>query len=96
MEDYLVEASKLLEIARKLSQEEKRVLAYFVENISVGDLRAVKELRQAGVDNPLQVMRKLAALGLLEEREDCFNLAKPLRVYVSRRGRSSLLREIHG
>jgi len=94
LEDYLVEASKLLEKARSLSPEERRVLAYFAENISVGELRAVKELRYIGISNPLQVIRKLVGMGLLEEGEECFNLAKPLRLYISKRGKHVLLQEL--
>ena len=95
MEDYLVEASILLDKARGLSAEERKVLVYFVENISVGSIRAVKELRQLGVSNPQVVVRKLVAMGLLEEGEDCFNLSKPLREYLARRGKASVLKELH-
>jgi hypothetical protein len=94
MEEYLVEASKLLDMARGLTVEEKRVFMYFVENISVGEIRAVKELKQLGVNNPQMVIRKLTNMGLLEEGDECYNLAKPLREYLARRGKASIMKEL--
>jgi len=96
VEDYVIEASKLLDKARGLTVEERRVLTYFVENISVGDIRAVKELKQLGVNNPQAIIKKLIAIGLLEEGDECYNLAKPLRAYLSKRGKALILRELLG
>ncbi len=96
MEEYLVEASKLLDKARKLADEERKVLMYFIENVSVGELRAVKELRQLGISDPLVVIRRIAAMGLLEEGRESFSLAKPLRVYLAKRGKAMILKELSG
>jgi hypothetical protein len=91
VEEYLAEASKLLEKVRELTREEKRILAYFVENISVGELRAVKELKQMGIGNPQTGIRKLVTLGLLEEGRESYSLAKPLRTYIAKRGKTQIL-----
>lgn len=85
-EEWLIEATKLLDRARKMSREEKIVFNYFVDNVSVGELRAVKELSRKGVEDPLKVIMKLVEEGLLEKGYDCYNLVEPLRVYRARRG----------
>lgn len=85
-EEWLVEASRLIEKARRLSREEKIVFNYFMENVSVGELRAVKELSRKGIEDPAKVLMKLVNEGLIEKGYDCYNLAAPLRVYRSRRG----------
>ncbi|MDM7275401.1 MAG: hypothetical protein P3X22_004685 [Thermoprotei archaeon] len=87
MEEYLAEASKILDRARSLEPEERLALNYFIENISVGDLRAVKDLKALGVNAPEAVVRKLVSMGFIERGEGCYNLAKPLRNYVMRRGK---------
>ncbi|MEN2999839.1 MAG: hypothetical protein ABDH61_04615 [Acidilobaceae archaeon] len=85
MEEF-AEASKLLERAKELSREERSALNYFLQNISVGELRALRELKRE-IPNPSQAIRKLVSLGLVEEGEGCYNLAKPLREYVMKKGR---------
>jgi hypothetical protein len=40
------------------------------------------------------VIRKLTNMGLLEEGDECYNLAKPLRAYLARRGKASIIREL--
>ena len=84
-DEWLLEAYRLLEKARGLSGEEKRVLNYFLENLSVGIIRAVEELKRY-VRDPLEVIERLAEQGFLEKKTDCINLAAPLRAYVVRRG----------
>ncbi|MCS7107138.1 MAG: hypothetical protein NZ902_03430 [Acidilobaceae archaeon] len=84
--EELAEASKLLERAKELSSEERAALNFFLQNISVGELRALRELKRE-IPQPAQAIRKLLSLGLLEEGEGCYNLAKPLREYVMRKGR---------
>jgi hypothetical protein len=85
-EEWLIEASKLLDKARKMSSEERAVFNYFMDNVSVGELRAVKELSRKGVEDPLKVIMKLVEEGLLEKGYDCYNLVEPLRIYRARRG----------
>ena len=84
--DLPVEAYRLVDKAKSLSDEERLVLNYFVENISVGSLRAVKELKAKGVGSPEEVIARLVEMGFLEDRGDCYNLAMPLRELVRRRG----------
>ena len=84
--DLPVEAYRLVDKARNLNDEERLVLNYFVENISVGSLRAVKELKAKGVRNPEEVIARLVNMGFLEDKGDCYNLATPLRELVRRRG----------
>lgn len=85
-EEWLVMASTLLEKARRLGGEERIVFNYFMENVSVGELRAVKELSRKGVRDPLRVIMRLVEEGLIERGYDCFNLAEPLRIYRAKRG----------
>lgn len=81
------ELDRLLSLIPRLSNEEKTVLRYFMENMSVGSLRAVKELKSQGVREPEEIMARLIDLGLLEDvRGACYNLAGPLREYVRKRG----------
>ncbi|MEM1873556.1 MAG: hypothetical protein QXF57_03085 [Acidilobaceae archaeon] len=84
----MVEAARLLDRVKDLSKEEREVLNYFLENISVGSLRAIKELRLAGkVRDPASVIKRLVDMGFLEDAGECYNLAKPLREYILKRGR---------
>ncbi len=86
MEECLYEASKILSRAEKLSGEERVVFRYFLDNISVGDLRAVEELKAKGVSNPMRVMIKLVLDGLLEKKGDVFNLPAPVRCLIYEKG----------
>ncbi len=65
-----------------LSDEERRVLEYFIKNISVGEIIAEKELKLFGVDDPLKVIRNLIEKNLIEHGEGCFNLSKEIRKIV--------------
>ncbi|MCX8195594.1 MAG: hypothetical protein N3F67_00695 [Acidilobaceae archaeon] len=87
--EELLEASKLLERAKELSKEEKAALNYFLENVSVGEIRALKDLKRE-IANPAQAIRKLLSLGLLEEGEGCYNLARPIREYVMKKGKPKI------
>ncbi|MCE4611408.1 MAG: hypothetical protein F7B17_05500 [Desulfurococcales archaeon] len=81
-----VDAYRLVDKARELDSEERMVLNYFLENISVGALRAVKELKAKGVKNPEDIIARLVEIGLLEDKGECYNLAAPLRELVKRKG----------
>ena len=84
--EWLVEASRLLDKARKLEGLERVVFNYFMDAVSVGEIRAVKELMRKGVERPVEVIERLVEMGLLERGYDCYNLAAPLRAYRARRG----------
>ncbi len=78
IKDFLdKELAKLID---GLSSEEKKVLEYFLQNISVGGIIAQRELRAFyGIENPRDVIRRLIELGILEQGYGCYNLAKKLR-----------------
>ncbi|MCE4602950.1 MAG: hypothetical protein F7B18_07195 [Desulfurococcales archaeon] len=86
MEDCMYEASKILSRAERLQGEARIVFQYFLDNISVGDLRAIQELRRKGVEDPLSVMIRLVLDGLLEKKGDVFNLPKPVRCLIEEKG----------
>jgi hypothetical protein len=83
----LAEASRLLDLIRSLPKEEKVVAEYFLKYVSVGDLRAVLDLKRLGVKDPQPIIERLVEYGILERGVDCYNLSKPLRDYVLRRRR---------
>jgi len=83
--DWMAEASRLLELARRLEGDKRKVYQYFVKNVSVGDLKAEYELKRMGVSEPLEIIEELIEAGLLERGIDCFNLAYPLRKYYASR-----------
>lgn len=87
MEDIYSKGLELLEKAKSLPEPHRMALNYFIENLSVGSLRSVKELKVLGVDEPEKVLEELVERGFLEEGLDCYNLARPLRELVFRRGR---------
>ncbi len=80
--DPIKEASKLLSFIESLPSESKKVVDYFMRNISVGDLRAVLDLKKLGIKDPEAEIDKLISLGIIEKGVDCYNLAYPLRQYV--------------
>lgn len=86
VEDWLIESSKILDKIRNLNNDEKVVFRYFLENISVGDLRAISELSKKGIKNPLLVIESLISNNLIERGNYCYNLPYPLRVYISKQG----------
>ncbi|MEB3774439.1 MAG: hypothetical protein GSR86_05900 [Desulfurococcales archaeon] len=86
----MAEASKILSRAERLEGDYRIVFEYFLDNISVGDLRAVEDLKRKGVRDPLRVMVRLVIDGLLEKRGDVFNLPEPVRCLIYERGRIKL------
>ena len=85
MEEEIVEAGRLLEKVRKLNKDQRIVFNYFYKNVSVGDLRALLELKKLGVRDPQARIDELIDMGLLEKGMECYNLAKPLREYLYKR-----------
>jgi hypothetical protein len=63
----------------KLNEVEKEVLKYFISNVSVGDIRAILDLKAKGIEDPEKVILKLIREGLLERGDGCYNLPKKLR-----------------
>jgi len=61
------------------SEDEKKVVLYFIRNISVGEFLALRELEILGVKNPAKIIRSLILKGVLEKGEGCYNLAKNIR-----------------
>ena len=85
-EECIQEGLRMLSVAERLTGDERTVMNYFLDNVSVGDIRAVLELEKKNVKEPEQVIARLIQLGLLERGRDAFNLAKPLRCLKHRRG----------
>ncbi len=75
----------LIRRAEKLNSEEKEVLRYFINSISVGDIRAILDLKAKGIENPEKIIANLVKHGFLEKGEGCYNLAKPLRTLIAKR-----------
>lgn len=71
---------KILDVIQSLNEEERKVLKYFLQNISVGVIIAVRELKAFHkIQDPKIIIRRLIDKGLLEQGYGCYNLAKPLR-----------------
>lgn len=71
---------ELEEALRSLDPEEQRVLRYFYNNVSVGEIIALRELRtRYKIRDPEDIIRRLIDKGLLERGEGCYNLARRLR-----------------
>ena len=75
--------TNLESLLRSLTREEKAVLIYFLENISVGEILVVREIRaRYGIEDVDKVLASLVSKGLLERGEGCYNLASNLRELV--------------
>ncbi len=73
---------------RELEGEELQAMAYFLREVSVGELVAVSDLRLSGVRDPAQVIRSLVAKGFLERGEGYYNLPAELRKSLMEMGGS--------
>ncbi len=63
-----------------LNDEEKKVFEYFLQNISVGTIIAIRELKAFyKVEDPKSIIRRLIDLGLLEQGHGCYSLSKNVR-----------------
>lgn len=93
-EDWRAAAYRLLEAARGLQGDLRTALIYFLEEVSVGDLRAAQDLMKRGVTDPAAVIERLVEMGLVERGRDCLNLAAPLRRMLSERGLEALVRAL--
>uniref|UniRef100_A0A7C5YWX2 DUF2250 domain-containing protein n=1 Tax=Ignisphaera aggregans TaxID=334771 RepID=A0A7C5YWX2_9CREN len=71
---------EIVDKINKLSEEEKKVLEYFLQNISVGNLVALRELKAFyRVNDPRTIIRKLIDMGLIDQGYGCYNLSRALR-----------------
>ncbi|ESQ26495.1 MAG: hypothetical protein JCHSAcid_01470 [uncultured Acidilobus sp. JCHS] len=93
-EGWRAEASRLLELARGLKGEARDAFLYFLDNVSVGDLRAIRDLSKKGIRDPAGVIEELIEVGLLERGRDCFNVPEPLRRLIAERGVEAVLRTL--
>jgi len=67
-------------IIESLSEDERKVFEYFVINVSVGSIAALRELSTIyKIRNPRDIIRRLIELGLLEQGSGCYSLSKKLR-----------------
>ncbi|MEM4475232.1 MAG: hypothetical protein QW405_02345 [Fervidicoccaceae archaeon] len=74
------------EILSQLPEDERRALEYFLVNVSVGELCALRELQYVeGVPDPSRVLSSLVRRGLLERAGGCYNLSPKLRELLRRR-----------
>jgi ribosome maturation protein Sdo1 len=75
-----IKDEKLKKELENLTQEEIKVLEYFIQNVSVGVIVAVRELKSLyKVEDPKNVIRKLIEKGLLEQGYGNYSLARSLR-----------------
>lgn len=77
---------RLEDILASLSREERVVLDYFIKNLSVGEILAVKELRLLHrLEDPTRVIDSLIRKGLLEKGAGCINLSRRVRDIIGKR-----------
>jgi DNA-binding MarR family transcriptional regulator len=75
-----IKDEKLKKELENLTQEEIKVLEYFIQNVSVGVIVAIRELKSLyKVEDPKNVIRKLIEKGLLEQGYGNYSLARSLR-----------------
>ncbi len=78
--------AKIMEVINSLDRESKLVLKYFLQNRSVGELLALRELRGLyRVRDPAKVLAKLTEMGLLERAPGCYNISREV-LKVLRKG----------
>ena len=74
-EDMENEVERLRKVIDSLDHDSLQALKYFIQNKSVGELLAVRELRGLyRIRDPLRTLRDLIELGLLERGIGCYNI----------------------
>lgn len=74
-ESTIKDAGFLRKVIEGLDHDSLQALKYFVQNKSVGELLAVRELRGLyRIKDPLKVLGKLMELGLIERGVGCYNI----------------------
>jgi len=54
----------------------QKAIKYFKNNVSVGEIIALKELKALGIKNPEEVIAKLIEMKVIEKGEGCYNLVR--------------------
>lgn len=68
------------QVIQNLTEDEKKVLDYFLQNVSVGVIISIRELKALyKIEDPKSIVRNLIDKGLLEQGYGCYNLSKQLR-----------------
>jgi len=63
-----------------LTEEEAHVLEYFLKNISVGEILAIRELMALyNIKEPFRIILRLIKKGLLVKGLGCYNLSPDIR-----------------
>ncbi|MCD6324094.1 MAG: hypothetical protein J7L55_03190 [Desulfurococcales archaeon] len=71
------DVAKIKEAINSLDRGSKLVLKYFVQNRSVGELLALRELRGLyRIKDPARILARLTEMGLLERAPGCYNIPK--------------------
>jgi len=74
-------------VLKRLSDDEKKVLKYFITYRSVGELLAVRELRGLyKVRDPTKIIAKLIDLGIVSRGVGCYNISGKFLSYLRRKG----------
>ena len=69
------DSGAIRKVIEGLDRDSLQTLKYFVQNKSVGELLAVRELRGLyRIKDPLKVLSRLLELGLLERGIGCYNI----------------------
>ncbi len=77
----------------KLSSDEFKTFGYIWDNMSVGEIILEWDLaRLYSIKKPINILRKLRELGLIERGEGCYNLSPSLRKLRKKVGSFSTLR----
>jgi len=54
----------------------QKAIKYFKNNVSVGEIIALRELKALGIKNPEEVIAKLIEMNVIEKGEGCYNLVR--------------------
>ncbi|MCE4614788.1 MAG: hypothetical protein F7B60_04590 [Desulfurococcales archaeon] len=86
VEEWEITAHKMVDEILSLKGDHRLAMKYFLTYRSVGDLLAIKELKEKyGINEAEDVILDLMNMRLLEKGEGCINLPSPLRRYVGRK-----------
>jgi len=70
-----------------LTDDELLALEYFITNISVGEIIAVRELEDlVGIKDPRSVLDSLIEKGFIERGERCYNLSRNVKEELRKLG----------
>ena len=70
-------AKDFVRIIKSLSDEERKVIKYFITYKSVGELIAIRELKGLyNIKDPAKIITKLINLGIIERGIGCYNISR--------------------